>query len=151
MEVGMVGEIFAGVSAFNGLLNAAKALRDMDNAMARNTAVIELQGQILAAQEDYAKLRQTVSALEAEVASLKAWDAEKARYELKKLETGAVVYMLKPEERGSEPPHWLYPNCYANGKKGFLQPTGVHVGRNWMYKCTQCSNQSGCEHSPHWN
>ncbi len=131
-------------------MNAAKALRDMDNAMARNTAVIELQGQILAAQEDYAKLRQTVSALEAEVAQLKAWEAEKAKYELKMLETGAAVYMLKPEERGSEPPHWLCPNCYAHGKKGFLQPTGAHLGRNWMYKCAQCSSQSGCEHRPYW-
>ena len=136
----MVGEIFAGVSAFNGLLNAAKALRDMDNAMARNGAVIELQGQILAAQEDYAKLRQTVGALEAEVAHLKAWNAEKAKYELKMLETGSPVYMLKPDERGTEPPHWLCPNCYSQGKKRFLQPMGAQLGRSWMYKCAQCSS-----------
>jgi hypothetical protein len=146
----MVAEVFAGISAFNSMLGAAKAIRDMDNAVSRNGAVIELQGQILAAQEDYSKLRQTVSALEAEVTGLKAWDAEKAKYELKMLETGSAVYMLKSSERGSEPAHWLCPNCYTQGKKGFLQPTGAHVGRSWIYKCAKCSSQSGCEHRPVW-
>ena len=146
----MVGEVFAGIGGFKSMMDIAKTLIGAGQTADVNTAVIDLQSKILTAQEEYSALLGKVSALETEVARLKTWDAEKAKYELKTLETGAAVYMLKPEERGSEPPHWLCPNCYAQGNKGFLQPTGAHVGRNWIYKCARCSSQSGCEHSPHW-
>ena len=46
----MVGEVFAGLQAIKTAFDIAKTLKDLDSATARNTAVIELQRQILTAQ-----------------------------------------------------------------------------------------------------
>lgn len=46
-------DIFPGISAFNGMLGAAKALKDINDTVIRNQASIDLQGQILTAQEAY--------------------------------------------------------------------------------------------------
>ena len=35
----------------------------------------------------------------------------------KDVDAGALVYMLKPDERGTEPPHWLCANCYGKAQK----------------------------------
>jgi hypothetical protein len=77
-------------------------------------------------------------------------DAEKQRYELKAIGFGAVAYMLKPEARGAEPPHWLCPNCYAQSKKGFFQPTGKQEGRSWLYKCQNCQGEFSGDYASEW-
>jgi hypothetical protein len=56
-------------------------------------------------------------ALEAEMAGLKAWDAEKQNYELKSIGPGSVAYMMKPDKRGSEAPHWLCPIAARKARK----------------------------------
>jgi len=134
----MVGaEIIAGFQGFSALLNGAKALKDMNDAAVRNAAVIELQGQILAAQEQQAVLVEQARQLEQKVRSFETWDAEKQRYELKAIGNGATAYMLKPNARGTEPPHWLCPNCYGQRKLGYFQPFG-DMGRDHIFKCGGC-------------
>ena len=71
-------------------------LRDAE---AFRTKSIELQSVILEslnkaieARESYATQLDRVRALEAELARLKAWDAEKEQYELKAIGQGAVAY-----------------------------------------------------------
>jgi hypothetical protein len=63
-------------------MDIAKGLKDINDATVRNAAVIELQEKILAAQAEQTALVVRVGELEKEVADLKAWDAEKQRYEL---------------------------------------------------------------------
>lgn len=109
-------DVFAGLSGFKTMLDAAKALKGINDAVVRNEAVIDLQGQILTAQEDYAALLTKVRTLEAKVASFEKWEAEKERYELKDLGWGVLAYMLKPEARGTTPPHWVCPACFSDGK-----------------------------------
>ncbi len=46
----MVSEIFAGLGAFKTMFDIAKGLKDINDAAARNAAVVELQEKILAAQ-----------------------------------------------------------------------------------------------------
>jgi hypothetical protein len=118
---------------------------------------IEMQQTILdaldngiAAREAYATQLDRIRALEAEVAALKAWDAEKQNYELKKAGDAAVAYMLKPEVRGTQPPHWLCPNCFAGGEKSFLNPVGAQAGRGWTFKCSNCNAQPACWLKPSW-
>lgn len=65
-------DIFPGISAFNGMLGAAKALNDINDAVICNQASIELQGQIIAAQEVYATLLQTKRELGEKVASFES-------------------------------------------------------------------------------
>ena len=63
---------------------------------------------------------------------------------------GAVAYMLKPEKRGSEPPHWLCPNCFANGKKTFLIATGTKERGYPIFKCAVCGTQPVASGDMQW-
>jgi len=150
-------EIAAAITGIRSALDVTKAMVGLRDAEAFRTKSIELRGLILEsldkaieARETYSTQLDRVRALEAEVASLKNWNAEKQDYELKGIGEGAVAYMLKPDKRGSEPPHWLCPNCYSKGQKSFLNPTGANVGRGWIYKCPGCSAQPSCYHMPAW-
>jgi hypothetical protein len=140
-----VAEIAAAIQSVRASFDLTKAAIGLRDAEAFRTRSVELNGLILQALEKAIDARESqaaqldrISALEAEVARLKAWDAEKEKYELKAIGHGCVAYMLKPEARGTEPPHWLCPNCYAQGKKAFIQPSGARSGRDMLYKCVGC-------------
>jgi hypothetical protein len=151
-----VAEISAAISSLNATLNIAKAMIGLRDAEAFRAKSIEMQQTIMdaldngiAAREAYTKQLDRVGALEAEVANLKAWDAEKQRYELKGIGgQGALAYVLKPAARGSETPHWLCPNCFAQGKKSYLQNAGEMQGRVWVYKCVACKAAVGATANP---
>jgi len=140
------GEITAGIASLRLAFDITKGLRDVANAADRNTKIVELQAAIMDAQAGAIEAQQAHSAdvkrigdLEAEVARLKAWEGEKQKYELKGLGGGAVAYMLKAEERGAEPPHWLCQPCYEKGQKRMLQPQDmVVVGRGHNFSCPEC-------------
>lgn len=129
-------------------------LRDAEAFRAR---AIEFEGMILdsltkAVQATEVQQTQLdeIRALKAEVADLKTWGAEKHNYELKNNWTGAVAYMLKPEARGTEEPHWLCPNCYTNGKKSFLMPRETNPTKS-LYKCAACSTEAIMSGKPAWD
>src|SRR5258708_2356402 len=97
-----------GIGAFNGMLSAAKSLQDIKDRVARNQASIELQGQILTAQEEYAALLDKVRALETKLAAFENWETEKQRYELKDhpaVDYPVRAYALKEGVQPPEPPH----------------------------------------------
>jgi hypothetical protein len=107
-----IAEISAGITSLRATLDVMKAMMDLRDAEAFRAKSIDLQGLVLEAlgkaidaREAYAEQADRVRALEAEMAKMKAWDAEKERYELKGVGSGAVAYMLKPDARGAEPPH----------------------------------------------
>jgi hypothetical protein len=133
----MVAEVFAGLSALKSAFDIAKGLKEIDDATRRNAAIIELQETILTAQQSQSTLVKTVGDLEAEVASLKSWEADKARYELAELAPGIVVLAIKETMRNGEPFHRICANCASNGKKSYLQQhiRGASVDR---YKCNSC-------------
>jgi hypothetical protein len=90
-------ETISGLGAVKTAFDMAKALQSIHDATARDRAVIDLQKEILAAQEAQFSLVDRVRELERELAGLKAWDADKQRYQLAELAPGVVVYSLKPE------------------------------------------------------
>jgi hypothetical protein len=63
--------------ALKTAFDMAKGLKDIDNAVSRNAAVIELQENILAAQQAQAALIKRIDDLEKEVAGFEAWEREK--------------------------------------------------------------------------
>jgi hypothetical protein len=134
-----VAEIAAAVTGIRSALDIAKAMVGLRDAETFRSKSIELQTVILEsldkaieARESYAAQLDQIRALEAEVARLKEWNAEKQNYELKGIGSGSVAYMLKPETRGSEPPHWLCPTCFAQGKKRFCnRPEGTKGERGY--------------------
>jgi hypothetical protein len=151
----VVAEFFAGITSLRTALDMTKAMIGLRDAEAFRAKSIELQGVVLEAlekaieaREAYAEQADRIRTLETEVTDLKAWGAEKEKYELKTIGYGAVAYMLKPEARGTEPPHWLCPNCHAQGKKGFLQTTGRHERRATIYVCPRCNATVATEDGP---
>jgi rubrerythrin len=84
-----------------------------------------------------------VRELEAQIGRLKAWDAEKAHYDLKEVDSGAYAYVLKPTANTGEPPHWLCAACY-NDHKAILQDSGRNIKKKrddqTVYKCPDCKN-----------
>jgi uncharacterized protein YlxW (UPF0749 family) len=83
----MAISVAASLQAFKGVFASLKALSEAREGAIRNTLTVELTQKIMDAQAAQAELASEVSALEAEVMRLKDWNAEKTRYELKKLET----------------------------------------------------------------
>lgn len=111
------------------------------------TKILEMQGEIssalagaIAAQTDQLVILKRVDDLEKEVAQLKAWNAEKQNYDLKPISRGTVAYMLKPEMRGAEPPHWLCTHCYESGKREMLQ-LAEEMSSIWIYQCPGCGGK----------
>src|SRR5215208_3622163 len=107
-----LAEISAGVTSIRAALDITKAMIGLRDAEAFRAKSIELQSVVLEAMEKAIEAREAqssqldrISALETEVTQLKDWSAEKQSYELKHIGEGGVAYMLKPDKRGSEPPH----------------------------------------------
>jgi uncharacterized protein YlxW (UPF0749 family) len=71
------------LNAAKTAFDMAKALQNIQDASARDRAVIDLQREILLAQEQQFALAQRVHELQEKVARFEAWDAEKKRYQLK--------------------------------------------------------------------
>jgi hypothetical protein len=136
------------MTAIAGLVSSLKAATDISKAMIglRDTAlvqgkVIELQGIILSAQQsalsaqsDQFTLLERVRDLETKLAELEAWDAEKDRYEMKDVCTGAFAYVVKPAADTGEPAHWLCASCYGRSHKAVLQQAG-RVSNEHLYQC----------------
>jgi hypothetical protein len=131
----MVAEIFGGISAFKSMLDMAKCLKDINDGAVRQGIVIALQEQILSAQAAQSDLTEEVRTLKKELAKLEQWETEKQQYELKTLGSSAFAYMLKPEARGSRPPHWVCTRCYSDGYAEIIQQTKGHRS---MYACPRC-------------
>ncbi len=134
----MVGEVFAGLGAIKTAFDMAKGLENIHDAAIRDRAVIELQKEILAAQAAQFALVQRINELEKEVASFETWEADKQKYELKTLGFGAFAYMLRPEARGSEPPHWVCANCFTERKIKVIQYSGPRGGGPSGHRCPTC-------------
>jgi hypothetical protein len=136
----MVGEALAGLSALKTAFDIAKGLKDLDDAVRRNAAVIELQEKILAAQQAQAALIEQVGELEKEVTGLKAWDAEKQRYKLTEVRPGMMTYTLKEGMEKGEPAHHLCASCYNEGHKSIMQRETRFPGRHEVLVCHRCGS-----------
>jgi hypothetical protein len=111
-----------------GLRDSAKLL---EKTVELNREIAAAQTALFEAQSEQATLIKTIDQLEKEVAGLKAWDADKKRYQMEKLPPGVIVYTLKQDMAESgEPVHSICPTCYHRGKKSPLHSDepghGVH-------------------------
>lgn len=130
-------------NSLNTAVNIAKAMVDVRDATAFQGKVFELQRAIIdaqqsvfAANEERSTLIEKIGYLEKELASLKAWETEKQRYELKELAAGVFAYRLKESMAGGEPIHDLCAACYKHGKPSILQRRDK--GMNQLMNCSEC-------------
>jgi cell division protein FtsB len=136
----MAAEVFAGLGAIKTAFDMAKGLHSIHDVAARDRAVIDLQKEILAAQQAQSELIARVSELEKEVSHLKNWEADKARYELAEIAPGIVAFAVKEGLRNGEPFHRICATCCAAGKKSCLQQ---HIRGPYydMFKCHGCGEE----------
>src|ERR1700733_13027016 len=149
--------IMPDISAIASALSALNAAKDIAQAMItlRDTAafqgkLIEFQSKIidannaaLVAQEERVATLERIRDLEKLVADLEAWEAEKKRYQMEEVWSGATAYVLKEEAKGTEPIHWLCANCYNSRKKSVLQrgqKKADAAGRLPGWDCPSCKN-----------
>ena len=124
----MIAELNAALTSLKAAGEIATALWSLrDDALLKEQAadlvakIVAAQRSTLAALEEQAALMQRNDALEKELAELKAWNAEKERYELREITPGFLAYALKKNAEGTEPEHQLCPTCYQGGRKAILQ------------------------------
>jgi hypothetical protein len=142
----MVGEVAAGMTALKSAFDLAKGIAEIGDAARRNAQAIELQRQILTAQESalaansaQTALLENIRSLKEEVARLEAWDAEKEKYKLEQVYSGAFARVLKEDAGGSEPPHWLCTNCFEHNRKSILQEKGRDQDPSYkLFGCPAC-------------
>ena len=146
-------------TAMTGMITSIKAVAELSqlaikahDAAAIRAKVIELQGEIVTAQNaalmlqaEHSALLSQKSDLEKEVADLKAWDAEKQKYELVNIRDDAttkhfgtaLARALKKDAGTSEPFHFICPDCYERSEKTVLQEEG-RPGRIQVLFCQRC-------------
>lgn len=137
------------IQSFKTMADLGKALLGMRDAVLIQNKVAELNGEILSAQAsalatqmDQFTLLEQKRALEEEVARLKAWDAEKQKYQLAKLNphTDVFAYTLKQDSGVTEPPHSLCPQCYQDGVKTILQKE-IRLPLAEVLVCNRCGSE----------
>lgn len=127
-----------------GFAALAEKISDQDKVLEVQQALIVIHAKAIAASLAEAVQANRIRALQAEVAALQAWGADKRRYELKAAASGMYVYALKDgQRREGEASHWLCPDCFANGRKSFIQSEfgAAEAGRGWRWKCNTCFAQ----------
>jgi hypothetical protein len=106
-----------------------------------NGIILSAQGSALVSNQDQFALLDRVRQLEKEIASLEAWDAEKKRYELKKIGKAGFAYVLKKEAGNTEPAHAICANCYGKNVKSILQFNGKQVIYDQSFDCPSCKTK----------
>ena len=129
---------------FDDLQTDLTALKKISKAAERENALMDLREKFVsvrqAAQASHSDLLQEVDKLKNELMGLKNWDREAARYAMKRLPPGVIVYELKAPMAAGEIPHEICEKCYQEGKKGLLhsdQPgNGIH-----HLTCNRCGTK----------
>lgn len=90
------------------------------------------QSYALQAQTRQAELLAEREGLISELDALRSFEVEKKKYQLVQLGSVLVAYGLRDELVNGETQHHLCPNCFADGKKAFLQRAG------YFRVCSRC-------------
>jgi hypothetical protein len=135
-----ISAISGGLSALSAAKDITQGLMSLRDTAKFQSAVVELQGKILAAQSDQFTLLETVRELKEKMAQLEAWEAEKQRYQLTDYGERTFAYSLKPEASDGEPQHRLCAACFQQGKKGILQSIGTMASGRERVECPICKS-----------
>lgn len=136
-ELTAVGKMATSVAGklleLNNLIQDAK----VKNAVIEiTTKVLELQQKLSEAQGDYDKLMQEKRGLEDKLVAKQKWEDVAQRYQLKKIDGGMFLYELSMQYAGSQPPHYLCPNCFNKQTKSIMQVKNKGSG---VLSCHECN------------
>jgi hypothetical protein len=142
------------ISGFKGAMELIQLAINTRDAGVIKAKAIELQGQIFAAQTsaltaeaDQFTLLERVRELEKEVADLKAWDAEKEKYQLVEVRrvapgrNSAFAYVLKELVSSSGTKPYFCPHCYEDRLKSILQVEQRVPNLAEVLVCPRCGTE----------
>jgi hypothetical protein len=142
-----ISAIAALISALNSAKNIAQAMIGLRDSAAFQSKLIEFQTKLLdannaafAAQDERSGLIEQIRRLEKEIADLRAWEAERQRYQLIEVGPAAFAHVIKEDMRGGEPVHCICSECYQRGQKSILQSEGNYYGTVTL-SCPQCTSK----------
>ena len=145
IDMGSVAALTASLQAAVEITKGLVGLRDttvvQDKVIELQNAILSAQSSALTAQSDQVTLLDRVRELEAQMAQMEAFDAEKSKYQLQQVDSGALAYVLKPEADTGEPPHWLCVACFQRGRKSLLQMHGRDPAdrSSTLFRCPECT------------
>ncbi len=131
-----VGSLKAATDIGIALLKLSTTAEMKAKVVELNTQILAAQASALAANSDQFTLLQEKRDLEAEIAGMKTWNAEKERYQLHPFQTGTFAYAIKAAMQNGEPPHYICAACYQRGHKFILQV--VEGSFQTEHHCPEC-------------
>lgn len=136
-----LAEIATGYSALKSAYELAKGLKDINDRVALNAAVIDLQEKILSAQEAAAAAKDKLRELRETIEALENWGTMAARYQMKDFGGSTFAYELIAEKANGEPIHRACPRCFENRKRSILQFDYKDASQRDHYKCHACDSK----------
>lgn len=133
----VLAEVSAGLSALSAAYEIAKGLKDINDQVRLNAAIIELQAQILAAQEGAGAARRQIDELEHQLDRRNKWAETAAKYALQDFGSNTFAYAFVKEDGDPAPAHCVCPRCFEEEKRSILQRTGYANGQE-HYRCAAC-------------
>lgn len=147
IEASAISAAFTSLKTIKDMAEAMITLRDAQTMQPKflelNAKIAEAQEAIFSVNNERAALIERIHDFEKEIADIKAWDAEKSRYELKKISeyTAIFAYSLKQEEQTTEPAHHICANCYEHRQKSILQFEKRYPGACDVFVCHSCGSE----------
>ena len=134
----VVAEIATGYSALKAAYEITKGLKNIHDQVALNNAVIELQGQILSAQDAALSAKEKVAEIETRLADLLDWKSTADRYQLRDFGASTFAYELRADLANGEPLHRACPRCFEDRKRSILQFSHRTASAQDNYACPTC-------------
>lgn len=131
-------DIAAGYTALKSAYDLAKGLKDIDDRVKLNAAIIDLQEKILAGQQATAEAQDRLRDLERQLAERDAWETTAARYVLKDFGGSTFAYELLSEQANGDPIHRACPNCFQKRSRSILQHRYRDAASREHYRCPSC-------------
>jgi hypothetical protein len=130
------------VQALSTLLGAANGLANYNEIVAAvsevNTKLMQANAVALSSQEKQSTLTAKVHELEQEVMSLKNWDSEKQKYELKEIARGVFARTEHGYVGALQSAHKFCATCFEKNIKSPLQQENVTELRQLSLTCHTC-------------
>jgi hypothetical protein len=143
------GEISAAITSLKVAFDLAKTIIGARDEAIIREKVVALQNEILQARDQALTIQardleflQQISDLKKEVADLKAWDAEKGKYQLTKLTefSNVFAYTLKEQTAAGVKIHYC-PNCFQEGRLSILQAERRTAPIVDLLVCPRCGTE----------
>ena len=152
---GALSGLNAAIQIVQGLKSTADSVAINEAKIGLQSAILDAQSGLLAAQSQQAESAKRIEALEQEIVHLKDWSTEAARYEPVDIYIGTIAYMPKLGMENGEPPHWLCANCFQRHRKSFLSHKGQTStksggrGMESRWGCDECGYSTMVSYRSH--